>query len=196
MAALFDNLTAAQNDDRICILHGRQSVGDHQHGFVSDQYFKGFLNLMFVFRVGKSGGLIQHHNGSVFQDGPRQSDPLLLTAGEIDTFRSNYSVQTLGQFFQNVIAPGRMGGGQDLISGSFRSGGTDIFQETFLKQPGILKDKSHLLHQIFCVDLPDIDSSNRNRTAVRIPEAGDQAGGCRLASAGRTYQRRHLTGAN
>src|SRR5699024_3142222 len=144
----------------------------------------------------KSRGLIQHHNGSVFQDGSCQSNPLLFTTGEINAFRSNHSIQALRKFFQNIITLCGTGGRQNLISGSFWSGGPYIFQKALLKQPGILKDKGHLPHQIFCVQLTDIDSADCDSSAVCIPEAGNQAGGCSLAAAGWPNQRRYLSGAD
>ena len=149
---------------------------------------------MLIFRVGKSSGFIQHYDGSVFQNGPRQSDSLLLAAGQINAFCSHHSIQPLRQLSQNVVALGGMGGSHDLFSGSRRSGSPDIFHKAFFKQPGILKDKSHLIHQIFCVHLPDIDSADRDGSAVCIPEAGNQACGCGLAAAGRPYQRHYLAG--
>ena len=151
---------------------------------------------MLVLRVGKSGGLIQHDDGSVFQDGPCQSNPLLFTAGEIYAFRSNYSIQALRQFFQNVTALRGVGGRQNFFSGSVRPGGPDIFQKAFLKQAGILKYKGHLLHQVFRVHFLDIGSANGNAAAVCVPKAGDQAGGCGLSAAGWPYQSRHLAGAD
>ena len=107
MTALFDNLPAAQDNDRIRILYGRQPVGDHQYGFVSCQHFKCFLNLMFIFRVGKSSCLIQHYDGGVFQDGPRQSNPLLFTAGKLrgKVFHP-FAQAHLGQYLPGIQRPG------------------------------------------------------------------------------------------
>ena len=96
------------------------------------------------------------------------------------------------QLLQNVIALGGVCGREDFFPGSLRPGSPDIFQKAFFKQPGILKDKGHLFHQVFCIHLPDIHPANGNTAAVHIPETGDQAGSGGLSSTGGSHQGCHL----
>ena len=119
-------------------------MGDHQHCFVSGQRLKGLLDLMLVLRVGEGGGLVQHHDRGVLQNGTGQGNALLFPAGEVDAFGAHHRVQPLGQLFQDVIALGGMGGGKHLLPGGVRPGSPDIFQQTLLEQPGILEHKGHL----------------------------------------------------
>ena len=84
MAALFRNLSLIEDDDIVRVLHRGQPVGDHQHRFVPGQRLKGLLDLMLVLRVSEGGGLVQHHDRGVLQNGPGQGDTLLFPAGEID----------------------------------------------------------------------------------------------------------------
>ena len=98
------------------------------------------------------------------------------------------------EFFQNIIALRSVCGGQDLLSGSVRPGCPDIFQKALFKQPGILKHKGCLFHQVFRIHFFDIDAPDGDGAAVCIPEAGNEACCCRLASPGGPYQRCHLTG--
>ena len=47
------------------------------------QHLKGLLYLMLVLRVSKGGGLVQHHNGGVLQNGPGQGNACLLYTSSI-----------------------------------------------------------------------------------------------------------------
>ena len=169
-------------------------MGDHQHRFVPGQCLKGLLDLMLVLRVSEGGGLVQHHNGGVLQNGPGQGDALLLPAGEVNAPGAHHRVQPLGQFFQDVIALGGMGGGKHLLPGGIRPGSPDIFQQALLEQPGILKHKGHLPHEGGAVQLPHVCAAYGDAAAVHIPKPGDQAGGGGLAPAGGTHQSHHLSG--
>ena len=169
---------------------------DHQHCFSPHQRLKGLLNLVLIFRIGKGGRLVQNDDGRVLQDRSCQRDSLALAAREIDALRADHRVQPLRQLFQDIPALGGQGRLHHLFSGSLRARRADVFQNALLKEPGILKNKSHLPHQRLRVHFPHIHAAHRHAPCRHIPETGNQAARRGLSAAGRPYQRHRASRAD
>ena len=69
MCSLFCYFSFIYDQNIVGIGYARQAVSDHQHGFSFGQFFQGLLYQVFVFRVGKSGSLVEYDDGSIFQEG-------------------------------------------------------------------------------------------------------------------------------
>ena len=184
MAALLRDLSLAEDENVVRILHRGQPVGDHQHRFVPGQRLKGLLNLVLVLRVGEGGGLVQHHDGGVLQNGPGQGDALLLPAGEVDAPGAYHRVQPLGQLFRMSSHWAAWGSGKHLLPGGVRPGGPDIFQQALLEQPGILEHKGHLSHEGGAVQLPHIRAAS---VTLRCPHPRTGGSGWRRWSCPRRW---------
>ena len=169
---------------------------DHQHRFSPHKRFEGLLNLVFIFRIGKGGRLVQNDDGRVLQNGSCQRDSLALAAREIDALRADHRVQSLRQLFQDIPTLGGQGRLHHLFSGSLRARRADVFQNALLKEPGILKNKSHLPHQRLRVHFPHIHAAHRHAPCRHIPETGNQAARRGLSAAGRPYQRHRASRAD
>ena len=73
--AIFKDINAVGVRDR------GQTVCNHDHRFSLRQIVKRLLDSHFVVRIGVGGRLIQNQDRCIFQDSPRDRDPLLLAAG-------------------------------------------------------------------------------------------------------------------
>ena len=76
------NGAVVYHKDLVGVLNGSQPVGDDQQGLATGQRCDAALKLVLVFRIGKGCGLVQNHNGGVFQHHPGNGDALLFTAGQ------------------------------------------------------------------------------------------------------------------
>ena len=152
-------------------------MGDHQYGFIPDQRFNAFWIWCSFSGSAKAVASSSTTMGASFNMAAGKSDPLLFAAGEIHASGSHNGVQTMREFFQNVIALGSVCGGQDFLSGSVRPGCPDIFQKALFKQPSILKHKGCLFHQVFRIHFFDIDAPDET-----APLSASQKRGIRLAA--------------
>ena len=103
MSAVLRYLSALHHDDLVCIGNGRETVRNHNYRFVFCQFFQCLLNLCFIFRVCKSGGLVQNDDRGILQYCSRNSKPLYFATGKIYTFSSNHRMDSIGEFFENII---------------------------------------------------------------------------------------------
>ena len=192
MRPLLHDAALVQDKNLIRPHHGGQAVGDHNDRAAAGQFGQGLLDQCLVLWVGKGGGLVQHHDGGVLQNGPGQGHPLLLPAGEVGPRGADLGVHALGQFFQDVPALGGHQRRLHLRPGGLRAGGPDIFQNGRLEQAAVLEDKGDLVHEHMGVYLRHIHAAHLHHPGGGIPEPGDQAGGGGFAAAGGPYQGHRL----
>ena len=65
-------------------------------------------------------------------------------------------------------------------------------QQALLKEPCVLKNKGHLVHEAATVHIPHIHAAHLHRAGGHVPEPGDQAGGGGFSPAGGPHQRHRL----
>ena len=81
----------------------RQTVGNHQNGNFSMQYFKGINESLFCFVVKGAGGLIQNQNLRIAVKRPGNTDALTLSAGKLNTVIADKSIQLLRQSIERFL---------------------------------------------------------------------------------------------
>ena len=65
MTALLHQLSLFHDENTVGVLNRGKPMGDHQNRLILRQFLEGLLDQRFIFRVSKSGGLIQHDNRRV-----------------------------------------------------------------------------------------------------------------------------------
>ena len=83
MGSLLGNLPAPDYQNRIRVLYGGQSVGDHEASPALHQSVHGFLDLNLRPGVHIGGGLVQNQHGSVGQERPGNGNQLPLALGDV-----------------------------------------------------------------------------------------------------------------
>ena len=192
MRSLFRNLTGIQNDDLVRSHDRGQTVGDHDDGAIFCQRGKGLLDHGLVLGVGKSRGLIQHHDGRVLQNGPGQRHALLLTAGEISPLGADHRVHPLGELFEDIVTLGSRQRPLHLFLCCLWAGGAHVLQDAGLEEAVVLEHKGHLIHQHVGVGFAHIHAADLHRAGAHIPEAGNETGRGGLAAAGGADQGNRL----
>ena len=74
------------------------------YGSSGSELFKRLLNLLFRFGVERRRRLIEKQDRRVFQDGPRNREPLLLTAREKTAFVANDRIVTLWLRHDEIVS--------------------------------------------------------------------------------------------
>ena len=97
-------LSFVQYDDLLCRNDGRETVCNDDNRLILDQMLQSLLHLIFIFRVGKGGGLVQHQDRGVLQDGPCHTDTLRLATGKVDALISDAGFVTLRKAFYKLMA--------------------------------------------------------------------------------------------
>ena len=110
-------------------VHNRgQLMGDDHQSLALHQFRNRRLHLFLILGIGVGGGLVQHHNRGVLQDGTGQRYALALTAGEHLARIARHGVNSLGQLLQKLHALGLARCLQDLLIGSVQPSNADILQ--------------------------------------------------------------------
>ena len=78
--AFFFNFALVDDTDFIGVYNRREAVGDHDDGFIFEQYVECLFDFVFVFGVGKGGCFVQHDNRCVLQEGAGNGKPLCFSA--------------------------------------------------------------------------------------------------------------------
>src|SRR5574341_730638 len=84
MAALLDDAAALEIEDAVHAGDGRQSMGDGDHGAALHQREQGLLDAVLALAVERAGGLVEHEDAGVLEDGARDGQALALAARELD----------------------------------------------------------------------------------------------------------------
>lgn len=80
MAALLYYATLLQDDNEICIAYGGESMGYDDGSAVGAGLLQRSLDSLLGYGVQRRGGLVQHQDGRVLEDRPRERNPLLLSS--------------------------------------------------------------------------------------------------------------------
>ena len=81
MGAVLDDAALGDDQDAVGIFDGGQAVGHDEAGAAGEHLGDGVLDGLLGFRVDGGGGLVQHEDGRVGQDGAGEGDQLLFARG-------------------------------------------------------------------------------------------------------------------
>ena len=149
------------------------------------QLFKGFLDQVFILRVTERRCLIQHDDRRVLDNSPRNSNPLALTAREMDAFGADHRVIPVGQFGDELVALRCFRRRNHLFLAGRRIAHTDIIQDALLEQENILEHKADMAHQVILRHIAHIYAADGNAAGRYVPKPRNQIGNRTLAAAGR-----------
>ena len=149
------------------------------------QLFKSFLDQVFILRVAERRCLIQHDDGRVLDNGPRNGNSLALAAREMDAFGADHRMIPVGQFGDELVALRRFRRRNHLFLTGRRIAHTDIIQDALLEQENILEHKADMAHQVILRHIAHIYAADGNAAGRYVPKPRNQIGNRTLAAAGR-----------
>ena len=185
-----DDASAVHDGDAVGAAHGGRPVGDDQDGAVVDQGAQCLLDLGLGLGVGHGGGLVEHDDGGVQQDGAGDGDALLLPTRQCRVLPQD-GVVALWQRHDLVVDAGHAGGGAHLRQIGLGAPEGDVLAHGGGKQLGVLEDEGDGGVQGGLVHVPQVHPADADGSGVGVGEAGDEGGQCRLARAGGAQQRGH-----
>src|SRR4051794_3622879 len=97
-----NQLSLLHYGDAIRVQNGGETVRDDQGGPVSHQPFERFLNDSLALGIKCAGSLVQQKDRWIAEDGPRDGDPLALSAGQSYALFAKVSVEAVRQLFQEL----------------------------------------------------------------------------------------------
>lgn len=106
MSSLLDQSALAQNNNVVCLLDCRKTVGYDQRCLALSQFMKGFLNFNLVFSVKGRRRLIENKHGRILQNGSSNGKSLLLASRNLGTARTNKSVKAIFHLFDKLPSVG------------------------------------------------------------------------------------------
>ena len=104
LRALGCSSAVPKHHDVVRIFGGGQTVGDHQQRLALRQRRDALLDLVFVFRVGKCGGLVQNDDRRIFKHHAGDGDALFFAAGQPPARLSGRGIIALRQFPNELLA--------------------------------------------------------------------------------------------
>src|SRR5918994_7219679 len=194
MASVFDYPAALQNQDEVRASHGVEIVGNDQGRLSGHEAIQGFLDLRLALDVEARHRLVQYQDGDVPDDGPRDSDPLSLAAGEGVAPLAYDGLVPIFEVHDEVVGVGCFGGLDNLLRGSVQLPVGDVLLDGGAEEYRVLEDNPDLLAhglELVVLYVPPIDPDG---AASGFMEAEDQADEGRLTGSRSADQRDPLAG--
>jgi hypothetical protein len=183
VAAFFDNAAAVKDDDPVHRGDGGQAVGDGEDGLALHHAGEGLLDRGFDFAVEGGGGLVQHEDRRVLQEGAGESDALALAAGQFHAAFAQegviaFAVLVVDHRRDEFVRLGGLGGGDDLVLGRLGSAIGDVVAGRAVEHRGFLRDHADLAAQGFLRDGAKIVAVDCDRPfgVVEAQEERDERG--------------------
>lgn len=186
------DLTVHQNDDPGGVDQGREPVSDHQGGAAFGQTAESVHHIHLIFSVQRAGRFIQDEDGSVFQQGARQTEPLHLADAEPRAAVADRCVVPLGQLLDEFRGMDLL---RDLLHfrlGSAFASKEDIIPQSARQDQRLLVDDRDMAAQGIQIVPAQIDSVDLHGALFRIEKAGNQFGQSRFAGTAGTDDRHEL----
>ena len=111
MGAQSGDVVVLQDDNLVGVLDRADALGDDDDGGILQILVEGFADIGLGGRVHGGGGVVQNEHRRFAEHGPRNAQPLLLPAGDVDAPLFQPGVEPVGQVLDEVIGlgvPGRL----------------------------------------------------------------------------------------
>ena len=176
MCSLFCDLAVFQDADAVCIHHGRQSVGDHDHGLAFGKSGECFLHFGFIIGIGKSGRLVKDQDRCVFQHCSGNGQALCLTAGDISTLTADDRIHTVRHFGNDVLALGIFQSFHHFFPGGIFFAHAGVIIDRHFQQFAVLEHERYHIHQLCGRNILYVHTADADLPFGDIIETGDQTG--------------------
>ena len=96
MRPRFYDTSVFQDQNSVGMANRGEPVCDENGGFAFDDVGQIVVNEFFRFGINGAGGFVKNHNRGIFENSPRNAEPLTLTTGKANTTLTDKGVITLG----------------------------------------------------------------------------------------------------
>ncbi len=175
MATFIDDAAAIDDDHTLDVLEVAQIVTDHDHGPPFHQLPNRLHHQGRRPAVQAGRGFIEDHDGSVFDDGPRDRDTLPLPSAQCAAALADRRVVSVRHRADHVIDAGALRGADDLCPARARVAVADVFRDAGREEDRLLEDQADLVTQRGQLELADVTAIDEHAPRDRIVETRDES---------------------
>ena len=192
MAALLDNLSVFQHQNRISIADGRQAVSNNQAGASLHQLVQPFLNQYFTACIDVACRLVQDQDTRVGEQHAREGDELALAGRQGRSALLHHRVVPVGQFHDELVRVHGLRRRLDFLVGGVELAVADVLAHVAGEDERVLQHDAHLPAQAFQRDGTHVVAVDRHRAFGDVVETRQQVDDRGFAGTRRTDQRNRL----
>src|SRR5215211_680841 len=194
MASVFDYPAVLQNQDEVRASHGVEIVGNDQGRLSGHEAIQGFLDLRLALDVEARHRLVQDQDGDVPDNGPRDSDPLSLAAGEGIAPLAEDGVVSVLEADDEVVGVGGTGNSLYLVVCGVQPAVGYVLPDGGPEEDRVLEYDPDLSPQRLELVVADVHAVYVDGALLGLIETQDQAGQRGLPGPRDTHQRDPLAG--
>ena len=192
--AALDDAAVVQHHDGVGVAHGREAVGDDEHGAALHQGVHAALHDGLGARVDGRSGLVEDHHRRVGHGRAGDGQQLPLALAEVGAVALQLRIVALGQAADEVVCAGQLGGGDAFFIGGVQLAVAYVLHHRAGEEVGVLQNDAQRVAQIGLLDLVDVNTVVTDLAIVDIVEAVDEVGDGGLARAGGADEGQLLAG--
>src|SRR5262249_44797569 len=151
-----------ENDDAVSHLERVDTMSDQERGAVPGEFSEGAVDQCLTLGVNLAGELVQDENARVAEDGPGQSEPLLLPAGQLGAGLADAALVAVREFHDEVVGISALGRLLDLFFSRPAIAVGDVVVDGVVEQDCFLSDEADLLAQAAELDRTKILTVDKN----------------------------------
>ena len=191
---MVDDAPAIDDGDPVGQVQRRAPVGDEERRAVGHQPAQRLVDRLLGGGVDGAGGVVEHEDRGVVEQGAGKRHPLALAAGEAEATFTHQRVVAAGQRLDERVRPRRAGGGDDLCVTGVGPRVGDVVAYRLREQEALLERDPDMAAQRGQRHVDDVVAVDPDRAGLRVVEAGEQHQRRRLAAAAGTDERDPLAG--
>ncbi len=171
----------------------RTAVGHDHHGRV--QLRKTRQDRPLDRRIDRRRGVVEHQEAWPAHEGPRERDPLALTAGQRRPSLADHGCVSVLEFGDEVVGLCELRRGHD-VQLAHRVAEGDVVVDGVVEEEGLLEDDIDRVGQRRALEIEETVAVEADLSTVGIEESDEQMGERGLSRPGRTDERYRLAGAH
>ena len=192
MGALLDDVAVAHDEDDICVADGRETVGDDEARAALHQGIECLLNPDLGTGIDRGGRLVENEHRRKREHDARDTEQLLLSLREIAAILRDHCVISLRQTADKAVCMCFFSCPNDLLIRSIFTAHPDVVADRAASQPCILQYHTKCTPKRLALHIPDIRTSDADRSGIDIIKAHQQIDQRRLSTARRPDDCYHL----
>ena len=189
MLTALDDRPVLHHEDLVRGEDRGEPVGDQDARAVLHERLDRLLNLLLRDRVERRCRLVKDEQGRIFEEHPRDRDPLLLPTRELESAVSDHRVEPALLLLDEIVDICLLQGLDHLLLGRVVLRIEQVLPDCPVEEIGLLAHDADLLPEPREIELPDVDPVKGDTAARHVVETRDQVDHRALAGARGTDDR-------
>lgn len=165
---------AVHHDDLVCILYGRNALGDDDLRNVWDLLAEGLADHRVRLGVDGAGRVVEDEHLRIFQKGARDAQALFLPARNVGAALLDVGVVLIGERLDEVVRAGEAADAAHFVVGRVLLAPAQVVLDGAGEQNVLLQDHGDLVAERFEVVVLDIDPADVHGALRRVVQARDE----------------------